>query len=77
LSGCKSTVDDPWCSLGGTGVYHINKLGQVKYKLNGVDITVPENEKEEHIEKSTMRDDQVVARRAVDQILYSLACSQV
>jgi hypothetical protein len=40
---CSPTQDDPMCSFGGIGVSSINELGEVKYKINGNDITVPKD----------------------------------
>lgn len=41
---CKLTKDDPICSYGGTGVTYMNELGEIKYKINDKDITVPKDD---------------------------------
>jgi len=41
LKYCRPTVENPMCSFGGEGVSNINELGEIKYKVNGKDITVP------------------------------------
>lgn len=41
---CKPSENNPICSLGGSGVKYINEIGDIKFKLFGIDITIPKEE---------------------------------
>ncbi len=43
---CRPTAEDPMCSFGGTGVSHINEMGELKYVINDKDIATPTDDVE-------------------------------